>query len=350
MSKKKVLIIIEDMSSKGGTERVASFLYSWLNREQYDVSLLSKKKERKDYSYGLKESDVDLLKENSLSELAKYIKSCKPDVIIPISMGRLTFQMTVLRILHCFRFKVIASEHVGFCNSSLTKRFVKLLSYNFCNRLVLLTERDRRIIDRFIYTKAEVIPNSTSFEMADEGILEKKTNRIIMVGRLTYQKNIARAIKIWSDISRDNWSLQIIGDGEDLSNLKDLANQLGVSDSVEFKPFSENIDNYYREASCLILTSRYEGLPLVLIESKFFATPSIAFDCVTGPRELIQSNDEGFLIDYHDDGGFGHALTIFINSEHLRRELQLGALRSSERYSKGYVIERWHSAIQETLS
>ncbi|VDA79070.1 GalNAc-alpha-(1-_4)-GalNAc-alpha-(1-_3)-diNAcBac-PP-undecaprenol alpha-1,4-N-acetyl-D-galactosaminyltransferase [Klebsiella pneumoniae] len=122
-----------------------------------------------------------------------------------------------------------------------------------------------------------------------------KKNCVLAVGRLTYQKNFEALIQIWANLPehiRSAWELHIAGDGENKDTLRKLISELNVTSSVKLLGNVSNIKTEYLTASVLCMTSRYEGLPMVLIEAKDFAIPVISFDCPTGPAEII--TDDGF--------------------------------------------------------
>ncbi|WP_446924827.1 glycosyltransferase, partial [Klebsiella pneumoniae] len=132
-----------------------------------------------------------------------------------------------------------------------------------------------------------------------------KEKIVLGVGRLTYQKNFMRLINIWKNIDTNGWRLCIVGDGEERKEILTFCRQNGI-DNVEVYEATNNIDSWYKKSSALAMTSRYEGLPMVLIEAKNFGVPAIAFDCQTGPVEII--DNDGYVIDYDDDKEYGNKL------------------------------------------
>src|SRR5690606_31221952 len=89
----------------------------------------------------------------------------------------------------------------------------------------------------------------------------------------------------------------ILGDGVRLEEMKTLAKELDISDLVDFKGFEPYPENYLKNALFTVLTSKYEGLPTVLVESLFMHTPVISYDCETGPNEIIINGFNGLLIE-----------------------------------------------------
>ena len=104
----------------------------------------------------------------------------------------------------------------------------------------------------------------------------------------------------------DGWKIIIVGTGEDEVSLKEMAVNYGVSDSIIFAGQQKNMDPFYRQASFFCMSSRFEGLPMVLLEAISYGLPIVSYDCDTGPSEIIQNDVNGFwfqnqiLIVFHE--------------------------------------------------
>ena len=125
---------------------------------------------------------------------------------------------------------------------------------------------------------------------------------MLCVGRLEKQKAFHYAIEAFAAVAKKfpNLRLKIVGKGRLENQLKQNAMDLGVSDRVDFEGFQKNMIPYYLNAKATILTSLYEGYPNVLIESITLRTPVIAFDCPSGPSEIIKDKINGYLVKYQD--------------------------------------------------
>ncbi|OFC69924.1 glycosyltransferase [Alteromonas confluentis] len=119
------------------------------------------------------------------------------------------------------------------------------------------------------------------------------------VGRLVEQKGFDLLIKAYHkalDLRPSLPDLVIVGEGEDRCELESLASRLNIKHKVHLPGFNSNPYSIVKRAEIFILSSRHEGMPTVLVESIFLNTPVIAFDCPTGPRELVTSEEVGALI------------------------------------------------------
>ncbi len=340
---KKVMVIIDDITMAGGTERVATFIANSLSNHKYNVGIVSLMGKHTIPYYSLS-SDVNykILDGFSLINLVRVLYQHKVETIISVSMGRLSFKLSLLHALLRLKGKLILSEHIAYETSPRWIRVLKRLSYHFADELVLLTQHDRSILDGKVKANVSVISNASAFPVQGTDSLEKKNKTVLAVGRLTYQKAFDRLLHIWAAIvDKNGWELRIIGDGEDRCKLQQIIDDNGLADTVSLLPAAKNIDIEYTNASILAMTSHYEGLPLVLIESKAFGLPAIAFDCKTGPRELISDGVDGFLITDGDMEAYKDKLLYLMNSDDERKKMQLASLSAAERYSPEVIIKEW---------
>lgn len=121
----------------------------------------------------------------------------------------------------------------------------------------------------------------------------------IFLGRLSYGKRLDRMLYALADISGD-WTLQVIGEGEDGPYFKRLAEELGLNHRIIWEGWQSKPWEVVKEANALLLTSDYEGLPMCIIEAHAHGIPVIAGDCPTGPAEIIQNGINGWLYPYQD--------------------------------------------------
>jgi len=180
-----------------------------------------------------------------------------------------------------------------------------------------------------------------------EIIKEPESPVLLYVGRLfDYQKNIKFLLDMVSRIKELPWKLIVYGDGPDSEKLKKHCNFLGLSNRVVWKGFEKNPLEKVKEASCLLLTSRWEGFPLVLVESLAAGLPVIAANCETGPSEIIVHGQNGFL---YEPGNFEESvkyLKMIINKQSgLLPRVEIA--KTVERFEEGNVMQNILSYIRE---
>lgn len=338
-----ICILIDGIANSGGTDRVATVISNIFTSKGMDVTIYSL---RSGDSYYPLDERVKVIQPKykvriiSLFYFVWGIKKIKYDAVIVISMGRLSVQSIPLLRLFRVRSKVICSDHVSFESFSNLIRKMKLLAYRLSDKVIVLTEKDKGNLKEYLGDKVSVIRNCSPYdELSKHEIsLSNKENIVLAIGRLSYQKNFQRLLANWADAVTSTWRLIIVGDGEDREKLSKIIAQKQI-DNVELVPANNNLSYWYSKASILAMTSRYEGLPMVLIEAKNFGLPVIAYDCDTGPKEIIMN--DGFLINYNDDKGFVDKLGSLIDDDELRKEMSLNALENTHIYSRENVYLEW---------
>lgn len=340
---KSIFIFIDDITRSGGTERVAAFLANHLAAAGKRVTLVSRTAERGEPYYPLNSNVVyQVVGSASLGALARFLRAHPCDVMISISMGRLSFTLALLHTLLRLRARLVLSEHVAYETSPWWIRALKWLSYQRADDLVLLTQHDYQLLHHRVRAHTRVIRNASAFPCCAPSVCDNKAKIVLAVGRITYQKAFERLIRIWASIEQpDGWSLRIVGDGEERDSLQQLIGELGVADRVTLAPASKSISSEYARASILAMTSRYEGLPLVLIESKSFGLPVVAYDCKTGPREVIEHGVDGFLVPEGAEVMYRDRLVSLMRDADLRRKMQMAALQHSCHYAPETIIQQW---------
>src|SRR5690606_34416961 len=135
-----------------------------------------------------------------------------------------------------------------------------------------------------------------------------------------------------SMLSAKEIRLVILGDGVRLEEMKNLANKLNISDLVDFKGFEPNPENYLKNALFTVLTSKYEGLPTVLVESLLMKTPVISFDCETGPNEIIVDRFNGLLIENQNKEKMIEGMNELVSNEEFYQNLKQNAYKSVSKF------------------
>ena len=180
--------------------------------------------------------------------------------------------------------------------------------------------------------------------------LSKRKKQILCVGRLEYQKNIPELIDIWAEIEHDfpDWTLKIVGEGSERNLIENKIKNYGLK-NVELTGRISDVSPFYAESQILVMTSRFEGLPLVLIEGLFFALPEISYNCPMGPDEIIEDKKNGYIIEYGNRQSFIINLRNLLESENLREKLGKNAICISAKYIPQTVLKSWIYLFKEIL-
>jgi len=202
----------------------------------------------------------------------------------------------------------------------------------------------------------EVIPNAVFWPMpAGEPIilpqdwLDSADKMVLAVGRLSHQKGFDLLIRAFSMIGthRDDWKLVIVGKDGDTGDtgtrghLAQLVRNLGLEGRIILPGLAGNIGQWYERADLFVLSSRYEGFPNVLLEAMACGCPSIAFDCDTGPRDIIKNGENGLLIPPQDVAALSRAMERLMGDQDYRTVLARKAVSVREIFSEEAVMEKW---------
>ena len=164
--------------------------------------------------------------------------------------------------------------------------------------------------------------------MACEEVIENKTFTIVVVGRFSPPKKLDRVIRLARRLkdSKIDAQIQLIGDGNLRGELEQMAQNLEVTDIVQFLGFKRNPYPYIKAADLLLSTSGWEGFSLVICEAMALGTPVVATR-TAGPSEIIGDNEYGILCEHDDDSIFEAVKNIIIDVDTYKRYAQKGLQR-----------------------
>lgn len=201
----------------------------------------------------------------------------------------------------------------------------------------------------FHYLKALAIPNIVHLNETGR-YCDLESKRVIFVGRLNYQKGIPDLIQIWKIVHarHPDWCLDMYGDGDvrKIPATEEECMQMNIHVHAPDNAIFER----YLESSLFVLTSLYESFGLVMPEAMSCGLPVVAFDCPTGPANIITDGVDGFLIRNRDIDLFADKLCLLMNSSDLRRSMSKAAIQSSQRYSADRIMAQWMSLYKELLA
>ena len=205
--------------------------------------------------------------------------------------------------------------------------------------LVLLTQHDADSWSGL--TKTVVIPNSLPFFPEKPSTCNQK--QVIFVGRLNEQKGLEYLVETWERVHQKHkdWTLQIYGDGDQRDLLHHLIREAKMEDTVIVNQPTRQIMDRYLESSIFLLTSRFEGFGMVLIEAMACGVPVVSFDCPWGPADIIKNGEDGFLVGYLNTIEAAEKVVQLIESLELRKEMGIRARENVQRYSRNTVMKQW---------
>jgi glycosyltransferase involved in cell wall biosynthesis len=353
----KVGIIIGDIGEPAGTERAVANLANSLSiGEDYQVKILSiSNKNGKKPAYEINpKTEIEYLNLQRINE-TPFLKRIFIYFKIFGKIRKLAKAKQfdfLLGTIHVFNFilpfvtfgtkiKTIGCEHMSYYFIPKYSRLVRRILYPLLNQVVVLTEADKSEFLRFM-KHVRVIPNSISFFPEKPAELENKT--LLAVGRLTPQKGFDILLDISVEIfkQKPDWKLKIFGNGEMKSELEQKALQLKITQNIEFLPPTSEIQKEFSASSVYLLSSRWEGLPMVLLETMAAGLPPVCFDCPNGPKDVIADGEDGFLIEPGNIEKFTERTLQLTENQELRKIMGEKAREKAKLYSPETVVEKWN--------
>jgi len=205
---------------------------------------------------------------------------------------------------------------------------------------VVLTEEDKKCWKGV--PNITVIYNACTLCPSQKASLINKN--VLAVGRLTEQKGFDLLVEIWEKVNKyhPDWHLTIIGEGEQKAIIEEKIHLKHLEEKIVIHPFTSSVEDFYLQSSVYVLTSRYEGFSMVLVEAMACGLPVVSFACPSGPAEFIREGENGFLIPIGDDGLFVKRINQLIEDEELRKRMGREAALIINRFSEKQIMEKWH--------
>ncbi len=355
----RLLYITNGINGSGGLERVLSIKASILaDKYGYEVFIISLNDNHLHPFYSFSEKIQMLsipVEGNPLKYTFMYRNGIKntvtkvnPDIILVCDDGLKAF--FVPKIISS-TIPILYERHVSKeieCNSnasSIKKAFVNMkwklmekLASSFTT-FIVLTEGNKKEWKGL--KNIVVIPNPLSFyPEASSTLLNKK---VIAVGKQSYQKGYDRLLEAWKIVHENypNWQLEIYGTIASEFKLEQKAIALNIKKSVSFHVPNKNIESKYLEASVYVLSSRFEGFGMVLIEAMACGVPCVAFDCNYGPSDIIKNEEDGFVVQNGNCEALANHIIKLIADEKLRIQMGKMAKENVKRFLPEKVVREW---------
>lgn len=209
------------------------------------------------------------------------------------------------------------------------------------DRFVVLTNEDRSYWGNI--PNIEVIPNAAMF--VAEKYSDVSAKRVIAVGRLDYQKGFDRLIKAWEIIQKsgkyNDWVLDIFGQGEWKDMLQTMINEKSLDTSTFINKPTKNIGEEYANSAILVMSSNYEGFPMVMIEAMACGLPVVAFDFKCGPKDIICEGENGLIIPNGDIKALAEGIIKLMEDTNCRKRMSANARKIVDTYSEKTVMNKW---------
>lgn len=356
----RITLVIASLQA-GGAERVLSILASHWAGQGRQVTLITLASVDEDFYplhpevvrrgldfMGISSHIVAAIKNNfmRLKRLRKEISASQPDIVMSFvdKTNALTLAASV-----GLNVPVIASEHIDPRQHAIGAIWAGLraLLYPRAAAVVVLTEGVRSWAERIVGPQAvHVIPNPVPTSPAAYPCwvdLLRSGPTIAAMGRLSPQKGfdlLLRAFKLCAK-HYPEWSLIILGEGEERGRLEKLICELGIQSRVALPGCVSDPAKVLREVDLFVLASRYEGFPMALVEAMACKLAVISTDCPSGPREIIRDGVDGLLVPPNDIDALAAAMQHLMDHREERHRLGERAGEIVERFSIEKIIPLW---------
>ena len=288
-------------------------------------------------------------------ELQAFVNKLNPDIIISTFGNEISFlhklktQAKKIAEIHFsgnYRLRLNQKGLRRIANRWLTYKFKQNVKHY--DAFVCLTEEDKHNWKGI--KNLSVIPNFIDSKSEHPAILKNKS--VISVGRLNYQKGYDRLVKAWKYVSEQypDWTLQIYGSGELKQELENQIQMSGLSSVISINSPTNDIYARLMASSVYVLSSRYEGLPMVLIEAMACGLPIVSYDCECGPKDLLSNNDAGILVPEGDINGLAKAIISLISDDNRRLSMGASSYKEADNYLCTNIIDRWISLFDSLIN
>ena len=384
----KLVFCIDTTLNSGGMERVLSQRVNYLiEKFEYDITIITTEnnsiefKNKTSFFYfnpkieiidlSIKYCDVqwDRSKKNffinklkskkikkfHLEKLNKIISNIKPDILISLGdqnrdiCWKVSYPCKKILEHHFNREFFLGRLKLNTFINNLKSKYRELREKSYLNKydeFLVLTEEDKKAWGD---DRIKVITNPLPFESKEVSTCRNK--KIISIGRLETAKGFDILIDVWKKVNEkhSDWILEIYGEGSLRKKLQDKIDSLNLIDSLVLKGNKKNIQAKYLEGSIYVMSSRYEGFGMVLIEAMSCGLPLISFDCPCGPKDIIKDGENGFLVKFGNIDEMAEKINYLIENENKRIEIGKKSKELSYNYSEEKIMNQWKELFENLL-
>lgn len=376
----KVVYVIDSLASKGGAERIISEKMSYLaDRFDHDVTVITcyqdfaNNPNTYDLSPKVRQINLDIpyysqyrfkypkrlwvkwnLHKRLRKELTQTVIDSDPDVLVSVSYFNADMVCGIpcraAKLVEAHESRLFTLQLDGKSKSAAKRLFTRLYVWWYFKRVekrahtvVCLTKGDAKLWHKA--HRVEVIPN---FSIMPVCRLSKcDTKRVIAVGRLEWQKGYDMLFEAWVEVEKrhPNWKLSIFGSGRMeqrlIKQMKDLRLQ-----NVELIAFTPHISEEYAKSSICVLSSRFEGFSLVLLEAMRHGVPGVSFDCPFGPSGVLEDGKCGFIVPAEDVSALADKICLLIENEPLRQQFSAASLERAKLFDVDKIMLQWKQLFE----
>lgn len=355
---KKVHFLVKNIYNQGGDTRAVVLLANRM-AEDHEVTIISFFKTADSPILDLRD-DIKIialfnepfsLRKNYFKvvrKLSRTIKKCNIDILFIEAIG---FNCITYPIIRNKDIKTISCEHASYYdggNMFGMAWFGRKIACRTNDCVVVLTRQD--LIDYKTYMKKikriEQIYNPMDVKLKNYPY-DLDSKRLITCGRLVHVKGYDYLIEVARKVfsKHPNWEWHIYGEGAERENIEKKIDEFKLHNNVKLMGEIEEIYDKYKEYSAYVMTSRSESFGMVLVEALKSGLPAISFDCNNGPREIIDNNENGLLIECFNTDLMAESICKFIESKELRKKLSSKTQENLLKFDIDNIYQQWINII-----
>ena len=357
----RIVFLIQDCTTIGGTERVTCCLSSEMARQGNEVAIISvfgvdghcKFELDSRVKFVVASNEDYNLRMNKFHRLAKVGKMTdmiesnalmrEADVVIAQK-----FFAAMLAVNAGYKDKLIVGDHYPYAVYSRPLLKLRDYIYRKAKMVVVLTDAYRKEYEQHLVKNVTVIENMVPIPVEYvEGAREKV---ILAVGRLAREKGFDTLLEAIAliDGRLGEWKVEICGEGDERAKLEEMINNLGLQNRVVLRGAVADISAEYRRASFGVMPSHFEGFPMVLLEAAAKQLPMVAFDCPYGPKSIL-SHGGGVLVENQNVVALANAILHMADNSVLRKKCSEETRNIVEKYSPEKIYQQWIQIIEKCL-
>ncbi len=375
----KIVYVTPALYMAGGVERVLSLKANYFAEHfGYDITIILTEGKDKPLFYPLSDKikvinlDINFeelwtcgfvkkimvyLKKQRLYKklLTRELMRIRPDITISLLRREINFINAIkdgskkIGELHVNRanYRNFKTEESNWLKSLFAQAWSKNLVGHLkkLDHLVVLTEKDREAWTELEHVVA--IPNPLSLIPSVISPLAEK--RVIAVARYSHEKGIDLLLRAWSEVENyvDEWRLDIFGEG-DRTPYEYQIERLGIDKSrCQLHGRTDNVEREYCNSSLFVLSSRFEGFGMVIVEAMACGLPVVAFDCPWGPRSIITEGVDGLLVENGNPLSLAQGLVVLMNDADKRQAMSAAAVKKVQRFQIAQIAQQWKHLFED---
>lgn len=350
----KICFLEGDMSRRGGTERMTALLANTLS-ETDQVWIISLKLEDDRVFFDLNENvrhkvlprvsgKFTIVKQ--IQKIHEFAYQNQIDWLINVDIGMSIYGIPSVKGTKA---KVITWEHANFFNNWNSRIFpyFRRFAANYSNVMVVLTERDKKNYQDNIKFNTPIYAIANPIQQHNFSY-DSTSKKILSAGLLLPIKGFECAISIAKIVlsKHPDWQWIICGEGPERKYLQSLIEKAQLEKQILLPGTVHDMSEQYQKAAMFVMTSKMEGLPMVLLEAKSWGLPLVSFDIMTGPSDIIRDDVNGYLVKPYDIERMAECIEILINKKELRKQFSENSQLDIEKFSLENIVKRWKEIMK----